>query len=78
MIILQNNSHVNACNSVLAIAAPTQIHCNACGFLISEDNVTKNQPKINTTTIPHQIANFLKEKLLFAHFFTSVGLFTCT
>ena len=75
-MILQNNNHVNACNNVLAIEASTQIHCNAVGLFINEDNVTKNHAKISTTTIPHQIANFLKEKLFLAHFFTSVGLFT--
>jgi hypothetical protein len=60
----------------LAVAASTQIHLNAFGVLINEDSVTKNHANIKTTTIPHQIANFLKEKLFLAHFFTSVGFCT--
>ncbi|MBR4634488.1 hypothetical protein IKO50_06160 [bacterium] len=62
----------------MALEALIHIHCNASGFLINEANVMKNHINIKNNTTPHPIANFLKEKLFFAHFFTSVGLFTCT
>ena len=75
-IILQNIKPQKAIISIFASDALTHIHCNAHGFFTNEDNVTKNHANIKTTTIPHQIASFLKEKLVFDHFFTSVGLFT--
>ena len=77
-ITLQNINPVNACSNILAVAAYTQIHAKAFGFLINEDNVRKNHANISNSTTEHHIATFFHEKLDTDYFFTSAGLVTWT
>ena len=51
-------------------------HDKAPGLFCNENNAANNQANNRTTISPHQIASFLNDRLILAHFFTSVGLVT--
>ena len=76
IIILQNNSQKNPFNNPFAVSVSIPNEAKALGFCCNENNAANNHANNRTITIPHQIAKFLNDRLIFAHFFTSVGFFT--
>ena len=63
-------------NRFLATSAEIPIPTRALGLLVKDINVNVKRPARIKRKIEHPIPNFLKEKLFFAHSFTSVDLLT--
>jgi hypothetical protein len=72
----QKRSAKNHCNKDFAVFVLIPNDTRALGLFCNENNAANSPANNKTKTSPHQIASFLNERFTFAHFFTSVGLFT--